>query len=207
MTFPDILALASAMAVLAAVPSVSVLAVSSRSMSFGFAHGAATALGVVAGDLVFILLALFGLAMLAEALGGFFFLVELLAGAGLVGLGVTTWRMQARELNVDVPSEASLVSSFLVGFVLTLGDQKAVFFYLGFLPAFVDLQAAGWREAGAIALVTVFAVGGVKLVYAAWAAQAGRVFGRGVARGMNRLAACVMIAIGAYLLVSAWPSS
>ena len=208
MTFPDILSLAVAMSILAAVPSVSVLAVSTRAMSFGFGHGAATAAGVVAGDLVFILLALVGLAALAALMGGFFFLVELLAGAWLVGLGVVTWRAQARELPLDEHScGASPVSSFLLGFLLTLGDQKAVFFYLGFLPAFVELQTAGWREAGVIALVTLFAVGGVKLMYAAWAARAGRVFGPGVVRGMNRLAAFVMIAIGGYLWVSAWPSA
>jgi len=206
MTFPDILALVAAMAVLAAVPSVSVLAVSSRSITFGFAHGAATAVGVVVGDLVFILLALFGLALLAGVLDGFFFLVEWLAGAWLIGLGVATWRMQGRARQLEVPPEASLRSSFLLGLLLTLGDQKAVFFYLGFLPAFVDLQTAGWREAGVIALVTLFAVGGVKLVYAALAARAGRVFGTGMARGLNRLAACVMIVVGACLLITAWSS-
>lgn len=76
MTLGNWLALFGAMAVLAAVPSVSVLAVAARSVSDGFAHGAATAMGVVVGDVLFILLALFGLALLAEAMGDLFFLVE-----------------------------------------------------------------------------------------------------------------------------------
>ncbi|MBD3618706.1 MAG: LysE family transporter [Chromatiales bacterium] len=205
MTFPDIAALAAAMALLAAVPSVSVLAVSSRALAFGFWQGAATALGVVAGDLVFILLALSGLALLAETLGGLFFLVEWLAGAWLVGLGVVLWRLPLRTRRADAPADASPGSGLALGFLLTLGDQKAVLFYLGFLPAFVDLSAAGWGDAGVIALVTLLAVGGVKLGYAALAARAGRVVGARAARGMNRLAACVMIAVGGYLLLGAWP--
>ena len=207
MTFSDIAALAGAMALLAAVPSVSVLAVSSRALAFGFRQGAATALGVVAADLVFILLALFGLALLAGALGGLFFLVEWLAGAWLVGLGVVVWRSQGRMQPRALERKAtpSMVAGFWLGLALTLGDQKAVLFYLGFLPAFVDLSAAGWGDAGVIALVTLVAVGGVKLGYAALAARAGRVVGGRAARGMNRLAACVMIAVGGYLLLGAWP--
>ena len=49
------------MALLAAVPSLSVVAVVARAASFGFIHGAFTAFGVVVGDIILILLAIFGL--------------------------------------------------------------------------------------------------------------------------------------------------
>ncbi|HRQ05881.1 MAG TPA: LysE family transporter, partial [Nitrosomonas halophila] len=67
--FNSILALFVAMSVLAAVPSVSVLAVSAKSASFGFVHGACTVAGIVLGDIFFILFVVFGLALLVEAMG------------------------------------------------------------------------------------------------------------------------------------------
>ena len=57
------------MVVLAVIPSVSVLAVSARAAAFGFSHGLFTALGIVAGDIIFILVAVYGLVFIAEAMG------------------------------------------------------------------------------------------------------------------------------------------
>lgn len=200
MTVAGMAALFGAMAVLAAVPSVSVLAVTSRSASHGFGHGAATSLGIVAGDLVFVLLAVFGLALLVEALGETFFLVRYLAGALLIWLGVSLWRAPVRPEDGDAP-EASLLSSFMAGLLLTLADQKAVLFYLGLLPAFVDLAAISLMDVAAVAAVTIVAVGGVKLGYAYAADRAGAVLGKSAGRVMNRLAACVMMAVGFFLIV------
>ena len=44
------------------------------------------------GDIVFILLAIFGLAVLAETLGDYFAFVKYLGGAYLIGFGVMLWR-------------------------------------------------------------------------------------------------------------------
>lgn len=54
MTLSTIGALFCAMTVLAAIPSISVLAVSTRSTAFGFIHGVFTTLGIVVGDIIFI---------------------------------------------------------------------------------------------------------------------------------------------------------
>lgn len=88
----DIGAMSGALALLAAVPSVSVAAVVARAASAGFAHGALAALGIVAGDILFILAAIFGLVLLTEALGDVFAWVRLLGGAYLLWLGVTLLR-------------------------------------------------------------------------------------------------------------------
>lgn len=134
----DLAALLAAMTILAAIPSASVVAVSARAASAGFAQGAITAMGVVAGDLVFILLALFGLALLVEALGQMFFLIRYLAAGYLLWLGLSLWRSAARTRVTDDTGGISSWCSFMTGLMITLGDQKAVLFYLGFLPAFIE---------------------------------------------------------------------
>jgi threonine/homoserine/homoserine lactone efflux protein len=203
LTFSSIAALFAAMVLLAAVPSVSVLAVSARSASAGFVHGAFMALGIVAGDVVFILLAIFGLVLLVETLGSMFFLVAYLGGAYLIWLGLSLWKSPSRPLERTRIAPASLLSSFMSGFLITLGDQKAVFFYLGFLPAFLDLNALTWLDVGTIVVVATVAVGGVKLGYAYVACRAGVTLGAGAAEAMNVAAACVLVAAGVLVIVRA----
>ena len=200
-TLPSLTALFGAMAVLAAVPGVSVLTVTARAAAFGFRHGAAAALGVVAGDLLFIMLALSGLALLVEALGDLFYVVEYLAAAYLVGLGLLLLHSRARPPGAR-PASASLPGSFLAGLLVTLGDHKAVLFYLGFLPTFVDVATVTLADSWRIGLVAILAVGGVKLAYAWVAARAGSLPGVGAGRVLDVLAAGILVAAGLTMALS-----
>jgi threonine/homoserine/homoserine lactone efflux protein len=203
MTPASMLALFAAMAALAAVPSVSVLAVTARAASAGFLHGALTAAGVVAGDVLFILLAIFGLALLAETMGSQFGLLQWLGAAYLLWLGTQLWRAGDPASAPAGAPRSSLLSSFMTGLLITLGDQKAVLFYLGFLPAFIDLSTVSASDTILISGIAVVAVGGVKLVYAALASGAGNRLGHDVAPLLNRLGALVVIAAGLWLLAKA----
>ena len=49
---------------------------------------------------------------------------------------------------------------------MTLGDIKAIFFYVSLLPAFVNLEALKLTDVLMIMLVTIITVGGVKIFYA-----------------------------------------
>lgn len=203
MTLTDITALFLAMLVLAAVPSLSVLVVTTRAVTHGFWHGVATTLGIVAGDVIFILLAIFGLVLLAEQLGDRFFLIKYFAAACLIWLGFMLWRSRNRPAAGEPHGNGSPVSSFLAGLLLTLGDQKAILFYLGFLPAFVDLGSISTTEVFQVITIIVFAVGGVKLGYAFAAVRAGSWLAPRVGRFINMLAAGLLVTIGLFLLVTA----
>jgi threonine/homoserine/homoserine lactone efflux protein len=204
MTFGSAAALFGAMAFLAAVPSVSVLAVSARAVSAGFLHGALVACGIVAADILFILLALFGLALLADALGDAFIWVKYAGALYLIVLGASLLRAGTQRTGEAAAAERSRLSSFMSGFLITLGDQKAIFFYLGFLPAFVDLARVTAADTALVIAVTLVAVGGVKVVYAFLAARSGKLLGAQAGRLMNAAAGLVMIAVGAFLAFRAW---
>ncbi|MFO8025198.1 LysE family translocator [Thiohalophilus sp.] len=203
MTPTDMTALFIALLILAAIPGLSVLAVTVRAVTHGFRHASATTLGIVVADVIFLVLAIFGLALLAEQLGDRFFLIKYLGVACLFWLGFILWRSRNRFAAGEPTGKDSLVSSFLAGLLLTLGDQKAILFYLGFLPAFVDPGSISLTEVFQIMAITVVAVGGVKLAYAFVAAKAGVWLGSHATRFMNMLAAGVLIAIGLFLLVTA----
>jgi threonine/homoserine/homoserine lactone efflux protein len=203
LSLPELAALFGAMAVLAAAPSVSVLTVAARAGSHGFGHGAATAAGIVAGDLLFVLLAAFGLALLVESLGALARLLPYVAGVYMIALGVLLWRSRPNPTPRSGTSTASLPASFWTGLLITLADQKAVLFYMGFLPAFIDIDALTAVDVGAITLITLLAVGGVKLGYAWAAGRTGALIRRGAGVLVNRLAACVLVLAGVAAMAGA----
>lgn len=192
------------MVVLAIVPSVSVFAVTARAAAFGFSHGLFTALGIVVADILFILIAVYGLALVAEMMGDQFHLIQYIGAAYLIWLGVSLWRSEVRARASEDLRQSSWLSSFLTGFLITLADQKAILFYLGFFPAFIDLSTMTPADTLIIIAIAILGVGGAKLVYAFLAARASVLFKDSRAlRGINVLAACVMIAVGVALLLKA----
>lgn len=203
MTFSNIAAMFGVMVVGALIPSVSVLAVSARSAASGFIHGVFTALGIAIGDIIFILIAIFGLSVLAERMGSLFVLIKYLGGAYLIWLGVALWRAKSQAVETEGIIESSLLASFLAGLLITLVDQKAILFYLGFLPAFLDLSAMSYFDTGIIIVMAVVAVS-TKLVYAFMADRASQLFKNTSAiKKINIAAGSVMIVIGVFILVKA----
>lgn len=204
LTFANIAALSGVMVVGAMVPSVSVLAVSARSAALGFAHGVFTAVGIVIGDVVFILIAIYGLSVLAAWLDSYFALIQYLGGIYLIWLGVMIWRSRSQIGESKSQSNSSLLESFLSGLLITLGDQKAIWFYLGFLPAFLDLTRLSFLDTGIIVVIAVIAVGAPKVVYAYMAYRTGRIFEASrVTSVLNRIAGSVMIAVGGFVMIRA----
>ena len=101
-------------------------------------------------------------------------------------------------------SEHSLLSSFTTGLLITLGDQKAILFYLGFFPAFVDMSKMSFSDTCIIVTIAIVAVGGPKLFYALLADRASLIFKSPTVKNLINIAAgSVMIAAGVFVMVKA----
>lgn len=201
MTFGSIVALFSAMVVMASIPSVSVLAVSTRSATFGFIHGVFTTLGVVVGDIIFIAIAILGLSLIAAKMGSLFVFIKYLGGTYLIFLGIRLCRSKMKGVETQEIVNASLLSSFLTGLLITLGDQKATLFYLGFFPAFFDVSKISYFDTAIVIAIATVAVGGVKLGYALMANRARFLIRPQINKGINIVAGSVMITVGVFLIV------
>ncbi|GAB3369476.1 LysE family translocator [Spongiibacter taiwanensis] len=204
MTLTTLLLLTAVMAALAAVPSVSVSLVVLRAATGGFVGGAAVALGVVIGDLIFVLLALTGMAAIAELLGSLFVGVKILAAIYLIYLGLRLLHKPLMQPVTTAPrvSGSGFCGGVAAGLLVTLGDIKAILFYASLFPAVVDVGQIGAVEISLIVIVTVVAVGGVKLAYAATARHlVGRWLRSGRQRPLERAAGLGMVGAGGYLLV------
>ena len=203
MSLSSIAALFGTMIVLALLPSPSVFAVVARSMASGFTHGLVTVMGIVLGDFIFIILAIYGLAAIAETMDSLFVLVKYLGSAYLIWLGIELMRSRTKALEVENIRESSWLSNFLTGLSITLGDQKAIIFYMSFFPAFLDLSELSITDTGIIMAIAAIAVGGVKLGYAYLADRARFLFKSSQARKlMNLSAASVMIGTGIFLVIN-----
>ncbi|TQV70605.1 LysE family translocator [Exilibacterium tricleocarpae] len=188
---------------LAAIPSSSVALVVVRSATRNVPNGIAAALGIVTGDLIFVLMAILGLSALSEATGAFFAIIRYIAAGYLIWFGIGL----VRSLSLPGPrktetAKGGLVASFVSGLALTLGDIKAILFYASLFPTFVDMALLETSDIVTITAITLFAVGGIKIAYA-FAAKAvvsssrGFVYGRFVRAGTGGL----MIGAGTYFVV------
>ena len=95
MALSSILALMTALAVFAAVPDPGMTSVVSCALGCGFFTAAALVVGIVLGDLAYLLLALFGLDLVARSFGSLFLAVTL--------GGPPTWSAWAYRSGVRPP--------------------------------------------------------------------------------------------------------
>ncbi|MEA5462295.1 LysE family translocator [Leptothoe sp. PORK10 BA2] len=195
------------MTALAALPSASVALVVTRAATLGIANGMAVAAGIVLGDLVFVALAILGLSVVAEAMGGLFMVLKVVGGLYLIGLGISLWRSQGGLVamtNSRDNSKRGLATSFISGFVLTLGDVKAIFFYASLFPMFVELSALEVLDLVTIIAVIVLAVGGVKVLYAVFSAKAALFLERRkLQKTSQKAVGGLMVGVGGYLVLKA----
>ncbi len=156
------------MLTLAAMPSASVALVIARSSSCGLSNGIAAITGILAGDLIFIAITIMGMSALAVTMGSVFSVLKYIGAAYLIWLGLKLFRSkESVNLSATNPGgSTTLASSFTAGLLLTLGDVKAILFYASLFPALLDLTALSASRIAIIVSVTIFTVGGVKLIYA-----------------------------------------
>jgi threonine/homoserine/homoserine lactone efflux protein len=206
MSIIDTIALFGIMVALAAMPSASVALVVTRSATLGVANGIAVSVGIVLGDLVFILLAIAGLSVVAETMGGLFMVIKYLGAVYLLWLGSTLLTSKSvTEITVERSIEKrNLVASFLAGFMLTLGDIKAIVFYVSLFPVFVDLSSLHVADILTIISVMVVAVGGVKAIYAFSSLKVASLAKRyKLDNAARKTAGGLMVGAGSYLIIKA----
>jgi len=204
MTLLSILGLAAAMFLLAITPGPGVFATVSKALSSGFKHTVPVVIGIVAGDLIFLLFAIYGLAAIAESFNTLFLLIRYLGSGYLVWLGIKLWRSTPAGIDVSTIKPQSHKYSFLGGLSITLGNPKVIIFYLSFLPTFIQLDQLSTVDVVIVASVVSLVLGGVMLFYAYTASRTRELFKSANAQKiMNKTAGTAMIGTGALLLSKA----
>jgi len=188
-------------AIAIAMPGPGIVAIVARALGSGFRATIPAAIGTALGDLILMSLSAFGLAMVAKAMGGFFLIVKLAGAAYLVYLGYRYWTARVGEMDTVVPASAR--QGFLSQLSLTLGNPKAIAFFMALLPTVVDLNRLNAFGYFQLCAATLMLIPAITLTYAALASRVRGFLASKKARGrLNKGAAVVMVGAGVGVAVS-----
>jgi len=198
MTILSSLGLFMALFVFALSPGPGVFATVSRSMASGFRSAVIVIAGIILGDILYLMFALFGLAFVAKALGGFFVLLKICGGVYLVWLGLKIWFSKPGARHMErLDEKRSRRENFISGLFTTLSNPKVILFYCGFLPAFLDIPSLTVFDIVWVVFMVVVVLAVVLIPYAYLASQARQLFSSAKAvRRLNKVAGGLMMAAG-----------
>ena len=193
MAFSSLLIFAGALIVAAGSPGPSIAALVARVISKGFRDVFPFLAAMWIGEAIWLSMAVFGLAFVAQTFHLAFVVVKWAGVAYLVYLAWKMWTAPVAVGDADMPREDSPVRLFLAGTAVTLGNPKIMMFYLALLPTIIDLGAVtliGWAE---LTLTMAIVLIAIDLSWVLAAAQARKLLrSRRAMRIANRISAATM---------------
>ncbi|MDI6026935.1 LysE family translocator [Corticibacterium sp. UT-5YL-CI-8] len=173
MTLSGFVAYSGALALAAAIPGPGVTALVARALGSGFRSSLAMAFGLVLGDLTYLTAVVLGLAFLAQTFGLVFLAIKWFGVAYLAWLAYSFWTGGISAETVEAKkSRGGMLSAFLSGLTVTLGNPKTMIFYVAITPTIVDLKAITLSDYAILAAVTVVVLLIVLVPYLVLAAKA-----------------------------------
>jgi threonine/homoserine/homoserine lactone efflux protein len=161
---------AGTLIVAAGSPGPSIAALVARVLS----HGARSVLPFLAamwvGEAIWLSMAVFGLAYLAQLFQPLFAILKYLGVAYLLYLAYRMWTAPADVHDRQLPGARSSLRMFLAGMAITLGNPKIMVFYLALLPSILDLtqvSIAGWASLTLTMMLVLIAVDVAWVIFAA----------------------------------------
>lgn len=125
------------MAGLWAVPGPVWVALMARTMSGGFAAAWPLAVGVTLGDVLWPLLAIFGMGWVLSVYGDFLHVLRWVAAVTFFIMGVLLIRKSGTLMGADSKlTRPGRLAGFMTGVAAVIGNPKAILFYMGVLPGF-----------------------------------------------------------------------
>ncbi len=203
MDMTTVLAFAAAFFVFAASPGPDNMTIVARTITHGALSGIAYGIGTVAGILIFLTLAAFGLSLIAQEMGVAMTVLRYGGAAYLIWMGVKMWTAPAVVPELQpAGGRQGLLSILLTGFVLNLGNPKMPLFYVALLPNIVgrSLNVDHLAVLAAVILgVEVLVIGGHVML----AVRARKLLrSERIVKRVNRLAGSVMIGSGVAVAAS-----
>ena len=201
MTFESGLIFFFAIIIFAVTPGPGVFALLAKAMTQNARSCYPMSFGMAISDAIYLVLACYGLATIAENWGEVFTVIRIVGAIYLIYLG---WKMWHAPLQLDpsnvIETRKSLFKSFVQGFLISASNPKVILFYIAFLPTFMDLTALTNQDivvAVALCLVGLM-IGLMAIAYSAsWARSYFK--SERAMKGLNRVAGSIMAGAGVYI--------
>lgn len=150
MELATLIAFAAAFFVFAASPGPDNMTIVARTITHGAASGLAYGAGTVAGILIFLTLAAFGLSILAAEMGTVMAVLRYGGAAYLIWMGFKLWTAEPVVPDLQpMNGRHSLLSIFATGTALNLGNPKMPLFLSGIATERCRRLADGRSPSGA----------------------------------------------------------
>ncbi len=197
MTAQSALAFAIGMFFLALSPGPGLATIISRALASGPLSGLAVTAGLVLADFCFIAVAMAGLTAMAATLGPLFQVIKYAGALYLLWLGWRAFRSKGAAITVAPRRGHGILKDIGLGFLVTLGNPKAILFYGALLPTFLDMRRIGSADYLLLCAIVVVVSYVVYGAYIFLAERSRRLLSSTAAsRVFNRLSGTVLIGAG-----------
>ncbi|MDB5526260.1 MAG: lysE type translocator family protein [Rhizobium sp.] len=202
MTVASLAIFAGALLIAAGSPGPSIAALIARVLTRGTRDVLPFLAAMWFGEMVWLSLAVLGLAAIAETFHYVFVAIKWIGVAYLLYLACKMWTAASDTSGSALPETGSPRKLFLAGLTVTLGNPKIMMFYVALLPTIIDINAvtlSGWAEL-VIVMFAVLVV--VDLAWVMFASKARRLLRSSRAvRIANRTSAGLMAGAAAAIAV------
>ena len=196
-----------AMFIFGITPGPGVFAILARAMVQGWRKCVTLSLGMICSDLIYLALACFGLATIAENWSIAFEVIRYVGAAYLIYLGYKMFKslpeVQGTAELAAKQSQKSELASFAQGFLISASNPKVILFYISFLPTFIDLTVLRSQDIVLVsALASVALMSGLMLIAVGAGRMASLLKTPRAHKRLNQSAGGIMIAAGSYLAIN-----
>ena len=147
-----------ALVILFLTPGPVWIAIIARTVSCGVKSGMSLVLGVSLGDLLWPIMAYFGLGLLISLYSDILILVRYMAAIILVIMGIQTVLASRKGIKAnDDLTKSGFFAGFTAGLIAVTANPKATLFYLTLLPSFFNFGEIGLTDLAIISGIS-FAV-------------------------------------------------
>ncbi len=201
MTFESGFAFFIAILIFSVTPGPGVFALLARAMTQGAVSCFPLAFGMAVSDIIYLIFACMGLAVIAEHYAGLFTVIRIVGAIYLIYLGWKMWHDRSHLIQQARPAvKSSAMMGLIQGFLISASNPKVILFYIAFLPTFMDLSVLTAKDIAVASLLCMLGlmIGLMAVSYtAAWARRYFQ--SQKAMTGLNRVAGTIMMSAGLYI--------
>ena len=195
--------LALASFIFAITPGPGIVAVLAVTINRGMTAGTAMSIGMVLGDIIYLLAVMVSIANFANHLGSLLMVIRILGAAYLTWLGYRQDISPPLVVGTSPLSSKNVIVSAATGFMISITNPKVMVFYLSFLPLFIDLNGLDVTTGMQVVMVMFVSVL-MGLMALVWLAHHTRAWAcdNVIGRWINRLTGLALMAVALALVVT-----
>jgi threonine/homoserine/homoserine lactone efflux protein len=187
-------------------PGPGVFAIISKSLSNGSVSAFTIAAAMIIFDLLYLILACYGLSKIAETAPLLFLAIRFIGAAYLIYLGFKMFKETSLSLEKsEEKSSENFSHTFMQGIFIGASNPKVILFYLALLPSFFNLENLSILKLIVIILLTIVAaITGVSILALGAKLIKKLVRSKKGVKTINSISGSLMILAGIYLIVEYW---